>query len=172
MSLIEGFNKAADFVSRGSILLGVLMKWTLMNRRKYLVTIGALGVSALAGCTEEIGSIGRPDEQQVKEEADSPSWDELYRNNSKWEGEPVHYSGVRISDVREDNGSFDFLIEHPDSSFTDSNFLYCNWDGDPFKESDRVDIWGVVTGTHTYSSLGGEQTVPEIDLVDVQLSDG
>lgn len=136
-----------------------------MNRRQYLITVGSITVASLAGCSENGGSIGGLDEEEVKNEAKSPSWDDLYRNISDWEGEPVHYSNVQISDIQDDNGSFNFLIEQ-----SDSNFIFCTWDGDPFKKDDNVNIWGVVKGTHTYTNtVGAEETVPEIELVDIQL---
>lgn len=51
----------------------------------------------------------------------------------------------------------------------DYNYLYGTWEGDPFKRDDVVELWGTVNGTTTYMSLSGEQTVPEIEIVDMVL---
>ncbi|WP_275737380.1 hypothetical protein [Halorhabdus sp. SVX81] len=143
-----------------------------MDRRECLGVIGAIGSLSIAGCSEELDNIvGGHDIEEVKENARSPRWEELYRNNSDWVGEPIHYADIRISDVSNTDGGFEMIIKHPDKDgFSGAEYLYCRWNGDPFQEGDNVDIWGVVEGLHTYNSLTGEQTVPEIDIVDIQLS--
>jgi hypothetical protein len=142
----------------------------MVDRRDVLAGVGSVSSIAIAGCSALDGITG-PSEEEVKQEAESPSWEEIFRNNSEWEGEPVTYSGVRIIDVIEEEGDFNLIIQHPDNDgFGSDAYLYCRWDGDPFQDQDTVNLWGIVEGTHTYTSLTGEMTVPDIDLVDIQLS--
>lgn len=138
------------------------------KRRKVLIGLG--GISALSGCSE-LEQLIPPSEEEVKEEAESPGWEELFRNISDWEGEPVRYSDVRVADFNDEGGEFTLIISHPDQEMLGDKYLFCRWDGDPFQDGDNINIWGTVQGLHTYTSLTGERTVPEIELVDIELVD-
>ncbi|QLH78781.1 hypothetical protein HZS55_16440 [Halosimplex rubrum] len=143
-----------------------------MERREFVTSATAVGVGALSGCGA-IG-IGGEDEDQaeikrVKTEAESPTWDELMRRIDEWEGRSVHYPNVHVQSMREENnGSYILTVDHPDYGTPGTDSLHCDWFGDRV-DSDYIDIWGTVEGTHTYS-VGDENTVPDVSLVEIQPS--
>lgn len=142
-----------------------------MERRAYVTLLATMGVAPLSGCGAIGGVLGGKDEDQkkierIKENADSPSWNELMTNMDEWEGEPVHYAAVEITAIDEArNGSFQMVVEHPDGG----GQLRCLWFGEDVDIEDTFDIWGTVEGKHTYS-FGEEETVPDLRLVEIQPS--
>lgn len=141
-----------------------------MIRRDAVGTLSCVALSLVAGCTGSLDDTGGHDTEDVKENAETIDYEKLHRNISDHEGEPVYYSEVRITDIAEsEDGYQEYIISLPDTDWGESEVLYGLWEGDPFMEDDTVNIWGVVNGTTTYTSLMGEKTVPEIDLVDLEL---
>jgi len=143
----------------------------IMERRKFIHGAGVTSAIALAGCAGQLESLTGPSVEEVKNESKSISHDELYRNNSEHDGEYVHYSKVELFDILDREGTKEYILTFPRGSRY-SGTLYGYWDGDPFKRSDIIEIWGIVDGLKTYNSLGGEKTVPQIELVDIELVRG
>ncbi|WP_276257202.1 hypothetical protein [Halomontanus rarus] len=141
-----------------------------MNRREVLTAVSGGGFVALSGCSDVLGDVTGHNVEEVKENAESIGYDDLYRNVNEYKGDPVTYSEIRITDVVETDDDYqEFILRHPDNDWGESKYLYGLWEGTLFRQDDTVTIWGVVNGTHTYMSLMGEQTVPELDLVDIEL---
>lgn len=147
-----------------------------MRRRGLLQGLGVATVGSLAGCAgrlEELtGSVGGPSAEEVKNNAETIKYDKLYRNIDEYEGEYVHYENLYLNDIVEGEGTKEYILTFPGGGFDDDRVLYGLWDGNPFKERDRITIWGVVRRLTTYQSLTGERSVPEVKLVDIELVDG
>lgn len=107
----------------------------------------------------------------MKDNAKTIPYDELVRNISKYDGEPVFYPSVRISDFdvnTENRQEFVGVLET--STFGDGKYIWGVWTGSKrYREDDNVDIWAIVDGIKTYMSLTGERTVPRLDIVDMEL---
>lgn len=149
----------------------------MIRRRTFFRAAGLVGISAFTGCTgvleEYANSDSEPSVQEVKANSETIPYDELYRNIGEYEGEYVHYGDVRISHIMEGQGSKEYLLDLPGGGRENSHILYGLWRGNPFREDDAVEIWGVVKGLRTYNDLlYGEQTVPEIEVVDMALIEG
>lgn len=142
-----------------------------MNRRQYLASAGAAAAMTLSGCLQQLpGPLGKPSVENVKENAETIPYDELYRNISSYEGQYVHYPYATITDVVSGTDTKQFIIT-VDDDVTETDAIWGYWDGDPYERLDDVKLWGVVRGLKEYQSLTGETTVPRIELVDIELID-
>jgi hypothetical protein len=144
----------------------------MISKRNFVKTIGATGVCLLSGCAgiiDDVESAGEPSVEEVKENSESVAYDELYRNISDYEGEYVHYEKLSLSSVIEGEGNKEYLLTFPGGGFDDERALYALWDGDPFKDGDQIEVWGIVQGLKSFNSTAGERTVPEVKLVDIEL---
>jgi len=110
-------------------------------------------------------------EDQVREEARSPEWEELFRNNSEWESEPINYTSVKIVDIYSTDSSFNLIIKHPDypepyeGNGYSEELLFCQWNGNPFQQGDTVSFYGTVQVTQPI--YAGELIVPKINLTEI-----
>jgi len=144
----------------------------MVYRRDLLAVITS---AILAGCSAvEVGSNPqRRSEEQIRNEAQSPRWEELFRDNSDWESEPINYTDVEVVDIYDTDESFNLIIKHPDypESYDGSGYseelLLCQWNGDPFQQGDIVSFYGIVRGTQPI--YAGELIVPKIDLTEIYL---
>lgn len=131
------------------------------------MTVGTL--SGCSGFLNDVSSFGGPSVEEVKNNSRQIDYEEMYRNISDYEGEFVYYPEIRLMDVVEGEGTKEYLFALPGGQIGDPKTLYGLWDGDPFQEDDNVEMWGVVNGLKTYTSLTGEKTVIEVDIVDMRL---
>ena len=137
-----------------------------MKRRAFVGMAVAVGV---AGCSvHDVESVVglRPDEETVREEAKRIDVEELNRNISSYRGDPVTYRG-RVADLHEDTErKQEFTLTTPNHSVRSPEILFVVWRDKPrVHERDDIQIYGIVDGLHTYTSLVGEQTVPKIDAI-------
>ncbi len=138
-------------------------------RRRSLLQSATFGIFGLSGCAGQLESITGQSESEVKENAKTIDYDELYRNISEYEDEPVYYDRLILTGVLANEDKKDYLISIPGTSGYDAEgVFYVTWDGNPYREDDVVKLWGVVKGLETYSAVGGEYTVPKIEAVDIQ----
>lgn len=141
-----------------------------MNRRRLLAGVSAAGLATGAGCLRSLEESRGDSSETIKEDAETIEYEKLYRNISDYEGEPVQYADLRLFEIAaSEDGRQEYLLSLPDAEWGEDKTLYGVWNGDPFMEGDTVDIWGRVTGTKTYESLIDENTVPKIDIVEIEL---
>lgn len=143
-----------------------------MERRTLLSALGTITLATITGCSEledSLGGVTEPSEEEVKQNAERIAYEELYRNISDYEGEYVYYNDVHITDIASGEGTKEYLFMFNGGGFTDDRVLYGVWEGDPFREQDRVELWGVVQGLTTYQSLGGKRSVPKIRIHEMNL---
>ncbi|ADQ66321.1 hypothetical protein C499_08967 [Halogeometricum borinquense DSM 11551] len=147
-----------------------------MFRRRFLAELGSVGGAiAIAGCSgPSNGASGTttPSLDEIKENASAVKHESLYRDNSQYKGEYVVFEDVYIADVvTSDDGLHEYIIGVPQDGLFDDDYLWGTWTGDPYRENDQITLWGKVTGLHEYDTLGGNKTVPELELVDIELLD-
>lgn len=142
-----------------------------MRRRTLLSAITVTGLGAGTGFLAATGRLDPllsqlqpPSTEEVKQNAERISYQELYRNISEYEGSYVHYGNLRITDVISGEDTKKYLLMFNDGGYNDDRVLYGVWNGDPFRENDDVELWGIVRGLTTYTSLGGERSVPKIKI--------
>lgn len=142
-----------------------------MHRRHYLTSTVLAALASLSGCLdsleETLGS--QRSLEEIKEDAEQVPYDELYRNISEYQGQAIYYPQIRISDVVADTNASEYIYTVPGGDFNDSWHLYGHWDGDPYRDGDTVELWGVIKGMTSYQSLVGEQNVPEITVREMVL---
>lgn len=143
-----------------------------MYRRGLLI---GLGGGLFAGCVDDIQDAGTsftgPTKQEVKENAETIPYGELDRNFSAYKGEAVYYQNVSIAnfDVNTEDRQ-EFIGVLASDTFTTEHYIWGVWTGSPrFRENDNVELWAIVDGIETYQSAFGEQSVPRLDIVDMQL---
>jgi hypothetical protein len=147
------------------------------NRRSVLLGSGTATIGLLSGCAGVLDRVskqgsGEPSVEEVKQNSESIPYNELYRNISEYEGEYIHYVESEVQDIAEGTGTKEYILTLPEHRVGNERILYAIWEGDPLKEGDHIEVWGIVQRLRTYESLTGEETVPEIKLVDVALIEG
>lgn len=143
-----------------------------MDRRRALAGISTTTIAMLAGCSSAedlLNQVSEPSTQEVKDNAKQVPYEELYRNISDYESEPVYWPSAQINDIASGQDTKEYILTLPSGDFADSDILWGVWNGDPFEENDDVEVWGLVRGLKTYTSLTGEQTVPKIKIKAIQL---
>lgn len=106
--------------------------------------------------------------QEVKNEAISPSYDDLFRNNEEYVGDIVYYKGsvVQVENLVGD----EYVLRVSTRPFYE-DILYVLYKGQRLLEDDTVEFWGEVNGLKTYTAiLGNSVTVPEIDCLYLNLA--
>lgn len=144
-----------------------------MHRRHYLTTTAAtISLAALSGCLEDIENQldGGRSVEDVKENAERVPYEELYRNISDYRDTPVYYPQARIADIISGQNMKEYILTVPGGGFTDEHVIYGLWNGDPYRDGDTIELWGVVQGLTSYQSLTGERTVPEVRLRAINLA--
>lgn len=135
------------------------------TRRTVLALSASLGLASTAGCVEQLtDQFTSPSVAEVKKNAERIPYQDLYRNISEYEGEFAYYPNLYISDVVSGQDTKEYLLAFNSGGINDDRVLYGIWNGDPFKRNDDVEVWGVVGGLETYTSLVGDQTVPKIRI--------
>lgn len=138
-----------------------------MNRRRAIATFATAGVTLTSGCSQ-LESITRqftdPSVEEIKDEAENVQYEELYRNISEYEDKYLYWPQANITDIPSAQGTKKYILSLPNADFNDFNGLWGIWEGDPFRENDDVEVWGMVLGMKTYNSFLGQTTVPKIQI--------
>ena len=110
--------------------------------------------------------------EELKEQADRVTYEELYRNNETYQGNLVYLRGEVIQVVADGNSNrYVLRVAITQSSYGYDDPVLVRYTG-PIRllEDDIVEIVGNVKGLHTYESvLGGQITVPEITNARLQI---
>lgn len=142
-----------------------------MHRRHLISTTAVTTLAALSGCLESIENQlgGGRSVEDVKENAERVPYEELYRNISDYRDTPIYYPQARIADIISGQDTKEYILTFPGGGFNDDRVIYGLWNGDPYREGDTIELWGVVQGLTSYQSLTGERTVPEVRLREINL---
>jgi hypothetical protein len=141
-----------------------------MDRREFVIGVSAVTTAGLAGCSGGGGG-EELDPEEVKANAEEIPYDDLMRNEDQYEGEEIHIQQGEIAQVLGDEEEgFQFRAYVTPGEYTWDNDVLIRWDGGRFLEDDIIEVWGVYNGLFTYENvLGGEQTIPDITAVEVEL---
>lgn len=140
-----------------------------MKRRQYVAIVGA---GVVSGCTGTLTGTDTLGEDEVRDEAESVSYDSLMREPDDHEGELIHIDQGQITQVLgdEDEG-FQFRIFMTPGEFSWEDDVLVRWDGERFLEDDIVAVWGRSNGLVTYEAvLGNERTIPDISARLVEMA--
>lgn len=160
-----------------------------MNRREFLHAAASSTIVIVTGCSRQGGGSNlSPDEAQrtttvqttegIRARAEDVPYDELYRRISDYKGEDVHFRGSVASFFEQSEGYQEMIIVLEGSSPQEAiendepyrqEAVVGIWRGDLFREGDDVEFWGTVLGLRTYMSMTGEKTLPEIEIVEMDL---
>lgn len=107
----------------------------------------------------------------IKSEAKHIEYGELFRNIEQYEGEKIHYPASKIAQVIESSADkYDLRLNVTQNGVVWENDVLGRWEGERYLEKDLVEFWGIVKGPLQYEAvLGNQRTVPEIDIVDMNL---
>ena len=107
-----------------------------------------------------------PTFDELSQTAKRVSWEELYRNNETYLDELVYLKGEVlqvIADGNSDRYELRVAVAEADGGYDFAEVVFVRYEGtERLLEDDVVEIVGNVEGLHTYFSLGGPQTIPEI----------
>ncbi len=110
---------------------------------------------------------------EIKSNVITVSYDDLMRSNENYVGKIIYYRG-KIIQVREDyNDEYTLRVATKESEYVgySDNIIWVNYKGKRLLEDDIIDVWGKVKGLKSYTGLLGDQvTIPEIDSLNVELS--
>lgn len=108
---------------------------------------------------------------EIKETAiENISYDELLRNNERYVGRIVYYRGeiTQVMGVYGDRYVLRVSVTKKGVYWADT--IWVNYKGKRVLEGDIIDIWGKVNGLKAYTAvLGNQVTIPEIDLLHIEL---
>jgi PKD repeat protein len=106
---------------------------------------------------------------QIKNKAQTISYDDLFRYNEKYIGDIVYFRGKIIQVMPVSGGAADeYYFRIATSGYSDIILVY--YKGSRYLEGDTIDLWARVTGLRSYTALmGNEVTVPELDASYVEL---
>ncbi|WP_049987118.1 hypothetical protein [Halobellus rufus] len=109
-----------------------------------------------------------PEIEDIKEAAESPSYEDLFRNIDSTRGREVTYEGTVQQAIAAEDGSYFALFILIDGNFEKQT--YVSWTGERFIQGDSVEFWGQVLGPETYvTGAGSQNTVPAIAAADMEL---
>lgn len=160
VGLVIGFTrKRWKVLKYSSIAFGVSLA--------LLVTVAALG-SAFENSTSASAQTPTPIPtfQEVTQTAKRVHWEELYRNNETYLDELVYLKGEVIqviADGNNDRYQLRVAVAESDRGYSSDEVIFVRYEGpERLLQDDVVEIVGTVEGLHTYFSLGGPITIPEI----------
>lgn len=124
--------------------------------------------SSSAKCSYEISI------DKIKNEAEEIPYDNLFRNNKKYLGKPVVYTG-EIIQIMGSSGNWDMRINinKEENSFYESwsDTVYVKYYGDTrFLEDDIVKFYGLVDGILSYEAIFGNIVeIPALNVYEMEL---
>lgn len=103
---------------------------------------------------------------EIKENAENPSYENLYRNADSMFGDPVHYTGTIVQEIPYETHYVYFIALNNDSDQP----VYASWVGDRYIKGDEIEFWGQVLGIEVYETgSGSTNTVPALAIADIEL---
>lgn len=131
------------------------------------VVVGGVCVAAMSNNPGSTGVSKGPamSISQIKSNAISVPYDQLFRDNEKYVGKIVYFRGEIDQAVDDSQGNYVFRIATGKNQYIGylGDIIWVDYSGQRFIESDVLDVWGRVVGLKKYSAiLGNEVTVPEI----------
>ena len=142
-----------------------------MRRRLYLSIVAV----SLSGCSERIAteySRRTRNKSEIKADAESIPYDEINRRPDEYDGRAVVFSDVRVERFEVDNeNSQEFVGVLSSGEVFDADRVYFTWSDSPrLERNDEIHVWGVVDGLKTFQVGASEESIPRIEVVDVELT--
>lgn len=112
-----------------------------------------------------------PSIEQIKNDAQTITYDDLARYNEKYIGKMVYFRG-KIRQVFPQSGDYyDLIIDTSGIySLVEGRIYVSNYKGSRFLEGDTIDVWGKVNGLVTLKSvLGAESDLPKLTTLHAEL---
>jgi hypothetical protein len=129
-------------------------------------------ISASGGSSKPSEKYKNVSAEEVKQSAvENLSYEELFRNNSKYVGKVVHYVGKIVQTQENSNNNYTIranVTEKEYGSWEDDVFL--NYEGERILEDEIVEFWGEVKGVRKYETvLGASRSIPEITVLRLEV---
>lgn len=108
--------------------------------------------------------------QTFKQNCPDMNYEDVSRNPDSYKGSAMKISGTIFQIISESNYSAEYLIE------TSAGYVYASWydnsdiRGSRFLEDDSVTVYGTFEMLKTYNTLVGDNTVPQLSVVFMDLS--
>ena len=102
----------------------------------------------------------------LKNSAERVSYDELFRNNERWEGKQVYYEGKIIQVIEDSGNKYQFRANVTKGEYSWDDDVFLRYSGDRLLEDDIIEFVGRVNGLLTYESIFGQKiTIPDITVI-------
>ena len=149
-----------------------------------LLAILLVGVILISGCVQQETTTPSGTGQQqttqpsktideIKQEAKTIAYDELFRNNEKYIGTTIYFKGqiLQTQEIPTDNYILRVATKESSIGSYFENVIFVNYKGARLLENDIIEVWGKVKGLKSYTAvLGNEVTIPEVNTLHVELS--
>lgn len=147
--------------------MGKFLKWVAIIVGGLIVLVVVVSIISGNDSIEEVDpELAALEWDELKNMAESISYDELFRNNEQWEGRLVFYRS-QIVQVLE-RSSVDYRLRANvtrNGSFWDDT-VFLRYSGERLLEDDIIEFVGRVNGLLTYDAvLGNTVTIPYITIV-------
>lgn len=108
--------------------------------------------------------------QDLKSKSESPSYDDLFRNNEQHVGQIVYYKAQVIQVLDVGQGRYQLRANVTEGTFRWSDTVFLRYSGARLLMNDIIEFVGTVVGLQTYKSvLGGPITIPDISVIRAEL---
>lgn len=148
-----------------------------------LLAILLIAVVFVSGCTQQATTPSGTEQKQttqpsksiaeIKQEATTVEYDELFRNNEKYIGTTIHFKGqiLQTQEILTDNYILRVATKKSSIGNYFEDVIFVNYKGKRLLEDDIIEVWGKVKGLKSYTAvLGNEVTIPEVNTLHVELS--
>lgn len=109
---------------------------------------------------------------EIKNHAQSVSYDDLFRYNERYMGDIVYYRGEIVQSQNSWGDTYVLRVATKKSDYFNSyigDIIWVDYTGTRLLESDIIDVWGRVQGLKSYEAiLGNEVTIPQIKALHVE----
>lgn len=141
------------------------------SNRILLLFIGAIGSLLLMACTP-ITADPTPTEfaersfEELVQLANSPGYDNLFRNNEQYIDELVSYRAEIVQVVELGSNDYQLRANVTEGRFLWEDTVFLRYSGTRILEEDIIEFVGQVKGLSTYESIFGQRiTIPDISVV-------
>ena len=111
-----------------------------------------------------------PTFEDYKSNAGTIEYEELFRNNEKYESQDFYFEGEVVQVIERRNDEYDFRIRI--GRILDDEVIYLSgYKGQRLLEDDAIEFVGKSKGLHSYNAvLGNRVTLPKLEAVSVKLA--
>jgi len=124
--------------------------------------------------TQRGADISAEDIEQARENATSPTYEDLFRNFENYEGEPVHFRFAAVNQAlyEDEFTQLHLYVSNESRREADDDVMAWYYGDDRILEDDWLEIWALGWDLYKYETVQGDQrTIPGLIIAEYELLD-